>query len=275
MRERISTMMKKMTTWLCLLCLMAGIFSLPQPAEAATSYPTGYVRTGTLSLRASASSKSETVVKLSKYDNVKILSHTGNWYKVNATHKDIIYRGYVSTKYITLNICVNPLSKGYVQKKASLRKLPESDAKKIVTLSVNDKVTVKALVGKWYKVKVKHKEKYYTGYVLRSYLKAKKVETQPTTPAESKPASSTSASKTESNQTKDLTGATGHVNHAWLNLRAGASTTSEVIVKLLENDKVVILKDLGGWYKVNATHGSKVYCGYVVDWYIDIDKTVK
>jgi len=270
----LKIMCRNLLAMICVICLTAGVIGfIPAQAKAEEIHPTGYVRTTTLSLRASKSASADVIVKLSKYDNVTILDHSGSWYKVNASHKDIVYRGYVLAKYITLNTICNPLKSGYIQKKATLRKVPESNGKKIVTLSVNDKVTVKGLVGKWYKVRVKHSGKYYTGYVLRSLVKSTK-NTATETPAENTTKPEEPASTPTTNETSY---AVGHVDHDYLNLRSSRSTadTSNIVIKLSRDDKVVIIEDYGYWLKVEATHSGKVYKGFVASEYIKIDTPAK
>lgn len=260
-----------------LLCLLlAGIAVVSAPKTANAAYPTGYAKSSSLKVYASKNTKSDVVVKLSKYENVTILEQTDNWYKVNANHKDVVYRGYVKTSKIVLNTVKNPLKKGYIKKKTTLRKTPESEGKKVVSLSVNDKVTkVKGIVGKWYKVTVKHKSKTYTGYVLRSAVSSKKVEDAKKDNTSSSSTSNKENQKTEENpkysHEGDNTGKTGYVNNEYLNLRKEASTKSDIVVVLAYKDKVDIVKDLGGWYQVKAHHDGKTYKGYVADWYITIE----
>lgn len=268
----LKIMCRNLLAMICVICLTAGVVGfIPAQAKAEEIHPTGYVRTTTLSLRASKSASADVVEKLSKYDNVTILDHTGSWYKVNASHKDIVYRGYVPAKYITLNTICNPLKSGYIQKSATLRKVPEADGKKVVYLSVNDKVTVKGLVGKWYKVRAKHKGSYYTGYVLRSLVKSTKAAVS------EKPAENTTKPEESTPAASDTSYAVGHVNHDYLNLRSSRSTadTSNIVLKLSRDDKVVIIEDYGYWLKVEATHSGKVYKGFVASEYIKIDTPAK
>lgn len=66
----------------------------------------------------------------------------------------------------------------------------------------------------------------------------------------------------------------GYVNHSYLNLRSQATTSSNLVVVLAENDPLEITEELGGWYKVIATHAGKKYNGYVAAQYVTFDAPV-
>ena len=58
---------------------------------------------------------------------------------------------------------------------------------------------------------------------------------------------------------------TGTVNTNELNLRDGASTSSNIITKLNKNETLNIIEETGDWYKVSY----KNYTGYVSKKYLD------
>ena len=64
---------------------------------------------------------------------------------------------------------------------------------------------------------------------------------------------------------------TGIVTTDTLRLRKGASTDASIIALLSMDDKVEILGEENGWYKVNATAEGKTYTGYVSKDYIKVD----
>lgn len=117
----------------------------------------------------------------------------------------------------------------------NLRTKASTTASIKVKLSINDRVIIKAVKGKWYKVKAYNKGKAYYGYVHSDYITMCR---------------------------------TGKVTRSTLNLRAKASTKSKIKKKLSKGDKVYILEDNGSWYKVVAVHNKHYYLGYVVKKYI-------
>jgi len=65
---------------------------------------------------------------------------------------------------------------------------------------------------------------------------------------------------------------TGIVTTDTLRLRKGASTEASIVALLSINDKVEILGEENGWYKVNATAEGTKYTGYVSKDYIKVEE---
>lgn len=130
-----------------------------------------YVSYEFLNLRKKADTKSDIVVKLSRFDSLTITETNGKWYKVRATHQGKNYDGYVHSDYVTKG----SLSRGNVNYAyLNVRKSKGTSAEKADELKKNDEVIITGSSGGWYQIYYYKNNKLKTGYVLGSYITKKK-----------------------------------------------------------------------------------------------------
>ena len=68
----------------------------------------------------------------------------------------------------------------------------------------------------------------------------------------------------------EIPGVVSNTGSGGLNLRAGTTTSSEVLAKLPDDTAVTILKTVGNWYEVRTTIDGKVLTGFVSAGYITV-----
>ncbi|HEX2927578.1 MAG TPA: SH3 domain-containing C40 family peptidase [Ruminiclostridium sp.] len=118
----------------------------------------------------------------------------------------------------------------------NLRKSPDTSSKILDQLTKGERMSLIGSSHGWYKVSENGK----TGWVSAEYVSLKK------------------GSQSSSSHTSTLTG-----NN--INLRKGPGISHGIVKKLSKNDKLLILKTSGNWYKVRTSDGS---IGWVSSKYI-------
>ena len=160
-------MAKKFMFIFIVSCLVVFITpDLPIKADvAAASSSTLYQTTGSVNLRAGASTKYKVIVTIPKGKNVTYLSKSGSWYKVKYGNKT----GFVSSKYLKKATSTsNTQTSVTYQTTASvnLRAGASTKHKVIVTIPKGKTVSYLSQTGDWYKVKYGNK----TGFVNSAYI---------------------------------------------------------------------------------------------------------
>ena len=228
--------------------------------------------TTALNVRQAATSNSRIVGSLKGGEKVNIISESNGFYKIEFNNS----YGYVYSKYISKDgksenvqavkqeevkkeakvtpkaapvvLSARSLNKtGIVNVSSSLnvRSGASTSSKVIGSLSGNSKVTIVGEEGAFYKIEYKGSH----GYVAKEYIKditGSNNSNQGTTTTPEKPSTPESTQKT------------GIVNvSSSLNVRSGASTSSEVIGSLSGNSKVTIVGEEGAFYKIEykGSHG--------------------
>ncbi len=205
------------------------------------------VSSGSLNLRAGATTESAIIAKLSKGTTVQVYSESGGWAKVNVNGKD----GYVNSSYLlssnsngslvsntspTTSSQTAPATK-YVNVSSgslNMRNSASTNASIIIKLTKGTAVKVYSESGGWSKI-----EAYgQTGYVSSQYLANSGSGTE---------------NQTSSNQPTEVTTKYVRVDSSSsLNLRKSVSTSSTVLAKLANGTEVKVYSESNGWVKVQA-----------------------
>ncbi|MBD8068093.1 SH3 domain-containing protein [Bacillus sp. PS06] len=204
----------------------------------------------TLNLRSSATTNATITAKLANGTEVKVLSESNGWSKVQANGKE----GYVSTQYLTVKSAtpdVKPPVKEEVIIKyvdvssnstLNLRSSASTNATITAKLAKGTEVKVLSESNGWSKVQANGKE----GYVSSEFLSDKKENIK----------EEDSSVKTPDNQdSEELITTIKYVNvtsGSSLKMRNKPSTDASVIVKLARSVEVEVLSESNGWSKINV-----------------------
>ncbi|WP_096515264.1 SH3 domain-containing protein [Clostridium perfringens] len=192
-------------------------------------------------------------------DKVEIIKEVDGWYEIKFNGKV----GYVSSQYIKMvdngsgeekpvkpekpSVSVNKQGVVKVNSALNMRSGPGSNYGVIGTLRNNDNVEIIKEVDGWYEIRFNGK----VGYVSKSYI--------------------TIVNEGANNGTESvIKEGTVYGVSTNLNVRTGPGTSYQVVGYLLSGDKVKILGEENGWYKIqfNASTGTKN--GYVSKDYIKV-----
>ncbi|BDU91165.1 enterotoxin [Clostridium perfringens] len=206
-----------------------------------------------LNMRSGPGSNYGVIGTLCNNDEVEIIKEVDGWYEIKFNGKS----GYVSSQYIKVvdnesneekpSVSLNKQGVVKVNSALNMRSGPGSNYGVIGTLRNNDKVEIIKEVDGWYEIKFNGK----VGYASKSYI--------------------TIVNEGSNNGTEsEIKEGTVYGVSTNLNVRTGPGTSYQVIGYLLSGDKVKILGEENGWYKVqfNASTGTKN--GYVSKDYIKV-----
>ncbi len=219
--------------------------------KSTTTTETAYESVGTtknsLNVRKSPSASSTRLGVLGKGAKVNVVAKTSNaWLKIKYNGG----YGYVSAQYVTLGSETTEdttetayTANGVTKNPVNVRKSAGAGYTKLGSLKKGAKVSIVAKCANgWYKIK------YGSGY---GYISGQYVTINPSTPS-----------------TGDIAySATGYTKHA-LNVRKGASTSSNIIGVLKKNAKITIVakNSTKHWYKIKYNGGY----GYVSAYYVTV-----
>ena len=212
-----------------------------------------------LNMRSGPGSNYGVIGTLRNNDKVEIIKEVDGWYEIKFNGKV----GYVSSQYIKVvdnesseekpvepekpSVSVNKQGVVKVNSALNMRSGPGSNYGVIGTLRNNDKVEIIKEVDGWYEIRFNGK----VGYVSKSYI--------------------TIVNEEANNGTESvIKEGTVYGVSTNLNVRTGPGTSYQVVGYLLSGDKVKILGEENGWYKIqfNASTGTKN--GYVSKDYIKV-----
>ena len=212
-----------------------------------------------LNMRSGPGSNYGVIGTLRNNDKVEIIKEVDGWYEIKFNGKI----GYVSSQYIKIvdnesseekpvesekpSVSVNKQGIVKVNSALNMRSGPGGNYGVIGTLRNNDKVEIIKEVDGWYEIRFNGK----VGYVSKSYI--------------------TIVNEGANNETESvIKEGTVYGVSTNLNVRTGPGTSSQVVGYLLSGDKVKILGEENGWYKIqfNASTGTKN--GYVSKDYIKV-----
>ena len=216
---------------------------------------TATVITETLRLRKEPTTDSNILRNLDEGDKLEVISKEGDWYKISFDG----YEGYVAAEYIRLDQDIpsttdennqtvdsntvdntNTNDNGEIKLKANTNVyiLPALISSSIKTVENATSINIIETINNWSCIEVDS----IKGWVLNKYIenfdKISNTETPDTN------------SETNTTETK-----TGYVNVTSANIRAEASTDSEVVDMAVLNEEVQIIEDLGEWYKIKNGDG--------------------
>ncbi|MBI6040151.1 SH3 domain-containing protein [Clostridium perfringens] len=212
-----------------------------------------------LNMRSGPGSNYGVIGTLRNNDKVEIIKEVDGWYEIKFNGKV----GYVSSQYIKIvdnesseekpvepekpSVSINKQGVVKVNSALNMRSGPGGNYGVIGTLRNNDKVEIIKEVDGWYEIKFNGK----VGYVSKSYI--------------------TIVNEGANNGTESvIKEGTVYGVSTNLNVRTGPGTSYQVVGYLLSGDKVKILGEENGWYKIqfNASTGTKN--GYVSKDYIKV-----
>lgn len=249
----------------------------------------GTVNTETLRLRKEPSTDSIVLELLSKDDKVEILEEKDEWYKVK--FKD--YTGYVSKEFISKNgeiksseeknneknnseenTTENTTTEGTVNVKSKnavtnvevkVYILPLINSNVITSLEQKTSVEIVNIAGGWAYVNVND----VSGWIRLDKLSisesnnnsnANSSETNNSQSASKEKSTTTQTSSQETTKQTEFTVRNAYVSASSVNVRSSASTSSQVVTTLLQNEQIKLVGEENGWYKVKVNNKN----GYIL-----------
>lgn len=207
-----------------------------------------YISTASnLRVRSGATTNSKILGTVSKGQKLNVISYSNGWYKINFNNAT----GYVSGNYVqktssnkqvsTSSVSkVTPVStSAYIVQASSLnvRASGSTSAKVIGSVKKNEKVTVTSISNGWAKINYHNT----TGYVSDKYIK-KESQNSPANKATISDNVSTFVQTSSSKYT---------VTANSLNVRSGATTSSNKIGKLSYGQSIDVISISNNWCKIN------------------------
>ena len=186
------------------------------------AYYDAYVTADDVRLRAEPTTESETKTRIAQGSKVSIISEYNDWYKVSAGE----FTGYMSKSYVEYSPTVTKLDKtrGYlIESGVNFREGPSTDCKAITRLAKYAPVYITGETDEWYRVLYNEQE----GYVSKDFVEKGRLVV--------------------------------YVIGQDVNLRAGASTDSDLLTKVRQNSEFEIIGADGQWLKGIVNHNT----GYI------------
>jgi len=292
---------RKIIAFFLSLFIITGVFSTAIPFDglfnidtviSAGAAQTGTVKisSGSLNVRASASSTATVITTLPNGTQVTIIGTSGDFYEISI-RVGAYSKGYVSKSYITnvKNSFTQTTGKVVISSGSlNVRASASSSATVITTLKNGASVTVVDQSGNFYKIKVSLGG-YSYGYVSKDYIKLNTVTTTTTTTTTKKPTTTTTTTPrvtriskttpTDPNATTTTTTTTApaqtdkmgsvNISEGVLNVRSAANSTASIIISVKKGTSVVIVDSVGSYYKIKLTIDGYTY-GYVLKSYITV-----
>ena len=211
---------------------------------------TATVITETLRLRKEPTTESNILRNLDEGDELEVISQEGDWYKISFEG----YEGYVAAEYIRINQDIpsttdennqttdsntdnnTNTNDNEIRLKANTEVyiLPALISSSIKTVENATSIRIVETLNNWSNIEVEGSNGWVLNKYIENFDKINNTETPDTNTTETK---------------------TGYVNVTSANIRAEASTDSEVVDMAVLNDEVQILEDLGEWYKIKNGDG--------------------
>jgi len=225
---------------------VTGYISADYISEGGSGTAVVNISSGSLNLRASASTDSEVLTSIPNGQSLTVSELKSGWAKVTYNGKT----GYVSSEYLSAEGSSAKSTSSNSGKKAvvkmsngslNLRASASTDAEVLCQIANGETLTVSETKSGWAKVTYDGK----TGYVSAEYL-------------------STDGSSAKSTSGKK---AVVKMSSGSLNLRASASSDSEVLTSIPNGESLTVSETKSGWSKV--TYDGKT--GYVSAEYLSIE----
>ena len=233
--------LNKITAFVLAAVMAVGMCPLP----ATASGDTYTVNVSSVNVRSSASTDGKVITRASRGENVEVLGSSGDWYKVKYSgetgyiRKDMLVEGKTATSSSSTPTATVTGSSVNIRKSAStgavvLKRVEKGTVLEAVSISDG-----------WVKVKYSGE----TGYVSADYVKV----------------SGLSSSSGSSEKLKEMD-ENGTINASSVNVRDGASTSSDKLYSLSDGASVDVTGIKGDWYRVHTSKGT----GYVLSKYVTI-----
>ena len=185
-------------------------------------YYDAYVTADDVRLRAEPSTESETKTRIPQGKKVSVICEYQNWYKVSIDE----FTGFMSKDYIAYSPTVTKLDKtrGYlIDSGVNFREGPSTDCKAICRLAKYAPVYITGETDEWYRVTYNEQE----GFISKDFIEKGRLVV--------------------------------YVTAQDVNLRAGASTDSDLLTKVRQNSEFEIIGADGEWLKGIVNHNT----GYI------------
>ena len=266
-----------------------------QPPTAQTTTSTGKVQGGTVNVRSTASTTGSVLESLSVDTQVTLLGMAGEWYNVLTPGGN---NGFIRYDYIMLTGS-GMIAQGKITASAvNYRSGPATSYAAVGQLSQDTQLGIYGMVNGWYKVKAMSTGQ--DGFISKDYVVitqstaqnpgATPIPTQsgttpvptaaptavdpnatPTPVATATPTQRPTPSLLPTPTLEPVFAAAGEINADGVNVRAGASTTTQSYGRLLKHSSLGLYEKLGSWYRVRVL--SSGLDGYVYAKYVSITQT--
>lgn|GEM_PF-135223 len=225
-----------------------------------------------VNVRASASTDSKVVKVLAKGAPLSVTGEMGGWYRVYASGAT----GYIMKQFVTLTTAApaatpepaSALDGDYAQAVAAtintrvnMRAAASTDAAIVKVLARGAAVSLTGESGAWYKVTAADR----TGYVYKQYVTIAAAQ-QPEIAATPEPAPTSPPDVETAYAAAVSADATARVN-----MRAAASVSSAIVKVIGLNERVSVVGEKGGWYKVSYEGRT----GYVMKDFLTLSSEVQ
>lgn len=262
------------------LILTITVAAIVSQVIMSVSYATtATVITETLRVRKLPTTDANILRSLDAGDEVEIISKEGDWYKISFNGNE----GYIAADYVKVNGDVpsttdennqpvenntvdNPSTNENYNGDATLKSntsvyiLPVLISSEIKTVEERASIKIIEILNNWSNIEIDG----VTGWVLNKYIENFEEIKNSITPVSNQPAEEPQPDSNPDTSTTEPK--IGYVNVTSANVRAEASTESEVVKTLVLNNEVKILEDLGDWYKIENGEGTAyIYANLVSD----------
>lgn len=234
------------------VCVLALLFAVAAYADSVDIiYGVGTVTTkdgSDLNIRTLASGNSESLGLAPNSSKVLILRDAENkWYKVN--YNGVV--GYMHADYIT--VASGPvefdLGVGTITgTNVNVRSAPNTSASVTGKLNTNEKVSISAVDGQWYKIST---ESGVSGYIRSDYVRLSAAEIAKA-----------------SGESVTLNYGAGILTGNGVNLRSEPNTSCKVLKVCSYNERVSVTGISGDWFKVKFSNGTE---GYIYKQYLSLE----
>lgn len=243
-------------------------------SETASASGKGTVNVYSLNVRTGASTSASRITSIPQGTSVTITGVNGEWYKINVDGSSV--SGYVFAEYITKTSNSGGSSGGSGGSSNSetpadftgtvnvsslnVRNAASMSGTRIGGITKGTKVTVTAISGEWYKVKVNGSS--LTGYVFAEYI---------TKISDSGSSGGSSGGDNGGNSpVKEVGKVTAEPT---LRVRSGPGTNYKILGSLATGTSVNILETANGWHKVSVVLNGVTTTGYVSAEWISTDNS--
>ena len=282
--------MKRVKNLAIIILMITTLIILSTSVKATT----GVVNSETIRLRKKPDSESITLDLLEQDDEVEIIEELEDWLKVTAIIDGEKITGYVDKKLVDYQKEENVSTQAPVEQQVPVAEIEESKE-----YNLNQNISVKCLplmnsiekaiinsgnikvveiLNEWCKIENETESGWFRINTLKSMLTITTTSTEVQQTPVQEPQQEVETPKTETEpapETKpEITTSdekvikTAYVSADGLRVRKEANTTSEVIDSLSRNDKISILEELDGWYKIKVND----QIGYVSSKYVSDTK---
>lgn len=278
--------------------------AVPTPAPIVTTgKATGRIKTASVNFRTGPSTSYKSLGSLSRDTELLLDGMDGDWYLVTVRDTGVV--GYIHSNYVTLT-SANIVATGVITgSSVNFRSGPSTSYQSLGKLARSTNLSIYGMENGWYKVQVVSTGT--TGYVIKNYVSLTSTSVpiataEPTATPEPPAITNTPAAVTNTpepgttsaptatptplpqnitptpvptnspaptDQPSGAYSATGYINGSAVNIRTGASTSTDSRGKLGRDTILGIYTKVGNWYRVRVLATGLE--GYVYARYVTLD----